>query len=74
MVDSTVKGLQLTAKCEGLFSDPVYTAKTMVGLFHFVQQQKISGNVCFGKSLDNRCYSATETGCLSSGPCSTSER
>ena len=45
--DATVKALQLTAQCEGLFFDPVYTAKTIAGLFHFVQRQKISGNVLF---------------------------
>jgi 1-aminocyclopropane-1-carboxylate deaminase/D-cysteine desulfhydrase-like pyridoxal-dependent ACC family enzyme len=45
--DETVKALQLTAQCEGLFLDPVYTAKTMAGLFHLVDQQEISGNVVF---------------------------
>jgi len=45
--DETVKALQLTAQCEGLFLDPVYTAKAMAGLFHLVKQQEISGNVLF---------------------------
>jgi 1-aminocyclopropane-1-carboxylate deaminase/D-cysteine desulfhydrase-like pyridoxal-dependent ACC family enzyme len=48
--DATVKALQLTARCEGLFLDPVYTAKTMAGLFHLVEQQEVSGNVLFWHS------------------------
>ena len=45
--DATVKALRLTARCEGLFLDPVYTAKTMAGLFHLVKQHEISGKVLF---------------------------
>jgi len=45
--DQTIKALQLTARCEGLFLDPVYTAKAMAGLFHLVKQQEISGHVLF---------------------------
>ena len=45
--DETVKALQLTAQCEGLFLDPVYTAKAMAGLFHLVKRHEISGNVLF---------------------------
>ncbi len=45
--DAAVKALQLTAQCEGLFLDPVYTAKAMAGLFHLVKQHEISGNVLF---------------------------
>jgi D-cysteine desulfhydrase/L-cysteate sulfo-lyase len=45
--DASVKALQLTAQCEGLFLDPVYTAKTMAGLFHLVEQHEVSGNVLF---------------------------
>ena len=48
--DATVQALQLTAQCEGLFFDPVYTGKTMAGLFHLVQQQELSGNVLFWHS------------------------
>jgi D-cysteine desulfhydrase/L-cysteate sulfo-lyase len=45
--DATIKALQLTARCEGLFLDPVYTAKAMAGLFHLVEQRMASGNVLF---------------------------
>ncbi len=45
--EMTLKALQLTAQCEGLFLDPVYTAKAMAGLFHLVEQRSISGNVLF---------------------------
>jgi D-cysteine desulfhydrase/L-cysteate sulfo-lyase len=45
--DQTVEALQLTAQCEGLFLDPVYTAKAMAGLFHLVKQKEISGSVLF---------------------------
>ncbi len=45
--EATVKALQLTARCEGLLLDPVYTAKAMAGLFHLVEQREISGNVLF---------------------------
>ena len=45
--DQTVEALQLTAQCEGLFLDPVYTAKAMAGLFHLVKQREISGHVLF---------------------------
>lgn len=45
--DATVKALQLTARCEGLFLDPVYTAKAMAGLFHLAEHDQISGNVLF---------------------------
>ena len=45
--DAAVKALQLTAQCEGLFLDPVYTAKAMAGLFHLVEQGQISGHVLF---------------------------
>lgn len=45
--DAAVKALQLTAQCEGLFLDPVYTAKAMAGLFYLVKQHQISGNVVF---------------------------
>ena len=45
--DTTVRALQLTAQCEGLFLDPVYTAKAMAGLFHLAEQREISGNVLF---------------------------
>jgi D-cysteine desulfhydrase/L-cysteate sulfo-lyase len=44
---ATVHALQLTAQCEGLFLDPVYTAKTMAGLFDLVEQHEIAGNVLF---------------------------
>jgi D-cysteine desulfhydrase family pyridoxal phosphate-dependent enzyme len=45
--EMTLRALQLTAQCEGLFLDPVYTAKAMAGLFHLVEQRAISGNVLF---------------------------
>lgn len=45
--DASVKALQLTAQCEGLLLDPVYTAKAMAGLFHLVKQDEIGGNVLF---------------------------
>jgi D-cysteine desulfhydrase/L-cysteate sulfo-lyase len=45
--EATIKALQLTAQCEGLFLDPVYTAKAMAGLFHLAKQNEISGNVLF---------------------------
>lgn len=45
--DGVIEALRLTARCEGLFLDPVYTAKTMAGLFHLVRQQEISGKILF---------------------------
>jgi D-cysteine desulfhydrase family pyridoxal phosphate-dependent enzyme len=45
--EATVSALQLTARCEGLLLDPVYTAKAMAGLIHLTQQGEISGNVLF---------------------------
>ncbi len=44
---ASVQALQLTAQCEGLFLDPVYTAKAMAGLFYLVKRHEISGNVLF---------------------------
>jgi D-cysteine desulfhydrase family pyridoxal phosphate-dependent enzyme len=48
--DATVRALQLTARCEGLFLDPVYTAKTMAGLFHLAEQREVLGQVLFWHS------------------------
>ncbi|MBC8356198.1 MAG: D-cysteine desulfhydrase family protein [Planctomycetes bacterium] len=45
--DATVNALQLTAQCEGLLLDPVYTAKAMAGLFHLAEYGQISGKVLF---------------------------
>ena len=45
--DKTIEALQLTAQCEGLFLDPVYTAKAMAGLFHLAKQREIAGHVLF---------------------------
>ncbi len=45
--DATMEALTLTAECEGLFLDPVYTAKAMAGLLHLARQREISGNVLF---------------------------
>lgn len=45
--DATVEALRLTAQCEGLFLDPVYTAKAMAGLLHLTRNREISGNVLF---------------------------
>jgi D-cysteine desulfhydrase family pyridoxal phosphate-dependent enzyme len=45
--DATVEALKLTAQCEGLFLDPVYTAKAMAALLHLARQHEVSGNVLF---------------------------
>ena len=45
--ETTHEALELTAHSEGLFLDPVYTAKTMAGLFHMVRTKQVSGNLLF---------------------------
>ena len=45
--DATHEALELTARSEGLFLDPVYTAKTMAGLIHMVRAKEVSGNLLF---------------------------
>lgn len=45
--DATIHALQVTAQCEGLFLDPVYTAKTMAGLFYLVEKNEIDNNILF---------------------------
>ncbi len=45
--DATLEALSLSARCEGLFLDPVYTAKAMAGLLHLARKREISGNVLF---------------------------
>lgn len=45
--DATLEALKLTARCEGLFLDPVYTAKAMAALLHLVRGGEVSGDVLF---------------------------
>lgn len=45
--EATVDALQLTARCEGLLLDPVYTAKAMAGLIHMARHGELAGNVLF---------------------------
>ena len=45
--DATLEAMKLTARMEGLFLDPVYTAKAMAALFHLIEKGEISGKVVF---------------------------
>lgn len=45
--DATIEALHLTARCEGLLLDPVYTAKAMAGLLHLARGGEIPGCVLF---------------------------
>ncbi len=45
--DASHEALELTARNEGLFLDPVYTAKTMASLIHMVRAKEVSGNLLF---------------------------
>jgi 1-aminocyclopropane-1-carboxylate deaminase/D-cysteine desulfhydrase-like pyridoxal-dependent ACC family enzyme len=40
--DASREALDLTARCEALFLDPVYTAKAMAGLVAYVRQQRFT--------------------------------
>jgi D-cysteine desulfhydrase/L-cysteate sulfo-lyase len=45
--EATIQALQVTARCEGLLLDPVYTAKAMAGLIYLAQQGELAGDVLF---------------------------
>jgi len=45
--EATKEALTLTARTEGLFLDPVYTAKAMAGLIHLIGNKEITGQILF---------------------------
>lgn len=45
--EAAIEAIQLTAQCEGLFLDPVYTGKAMAALLHLVRSGELFGKVLF---------------------------